>query len=293
MVYTGNMQNERTRAPVHIRKASGELEIFSPEKLAQSLRAAGADDAMAAEILADIEGWLTDGVSTRKIYARALSRLGRRKKIAGARYRVKGALMELGPSGHPFEAFTGEIFRAKGFETEVAVVVEGAAVTHEMDVVATGGGVQHLVECKYSQSRDGYVSIQVPLYVRSRVDDIVARRRELPEFSGLEFTGWVVTNTRFSDESLRYSAHYGIELLSWDFPVGAGLREIIDRERLYPVTILTALSQREKEGLIASGLVTCALLERTPGALDELRLGGSRRDAVARELDAILDGRVG
>ena len=80
------MQDFGSGRTVHVRKASGELEAFDSGKLEQSLRAAGADEAMAAEILADIAGWLTEGVSTRKIYARALSRLGRRKKIAGARY---------------------------------------------------------------------------------------------------------------------------------------------------------------------------------------------------------------
>ncbi len=285
------MQDFGSGRTVHVRKASGELEAFDSGKLEQSLRAAGADEAMAAEILADIAGWLTEGVSTRKIYARALSRLGRRKKIAGARYRVKNALMELGPTGHPFEAFTGEIFRAKGYATEVAVTVDGAAVTHEMDVIATGSGRQHLVECKYSQSRDGHVSIQVPMYVRSRVDDIVAVRRNRPEFADLRFVGWVVTNTRFSDDSMRFSAHYGIELLSWDYPAGEGLREIIDRDRLYPVTVLQTLNQREREGLVALGLVTCSLLERNLRAAEELRLGTSRKEALRRELDEILGGR--
>lgn len=286
------MQNFGSGRIVHVRKASGELEAFAPDKLEQSLRAAGADDAMAAEILADIAAWIPEGVSTRKIYSRALSRLGRRKKIAGARYRVKNALTELGPTGHPFEVFTGEIFRAKGYATEVAVTVDGAAVTHEMDVIATGGGRQHLVECKYSQSRDGHVSIQVPLYVRSRVDDIVAVRSRRPEYADLRFVGWVVTNTRFSDDSLRYSAHYGIELLSWDYPVGGGLREIIDRDLLYPVTVLQTLNQREKEVLVALGLVTCALLERNYGAAEELRLSASRSEALKRELGEILGGRI-
>jgi hypothetical protein len=273
---------------VRVLKASGEAESFIPEKLEQSLRAAGADDGMVAEILADIEAWISDGISTKKIYERALSRLGRKQRSAGARYRIKSALMELGPSGHPFERFIGEVFARKGFDVQVGVVVEGLSVTHEMDVIATGRGIQHLVECKYSQSQGSHVSIQVPLYVHSRINDIVGLRREQEEYRGLSFTGWVVTNTRFSSDSLDYSRYYGLELLSWDYPVKEGLREIIERERLYPVTVLSILGQREKEALIANGVVTCATLAHEPKVMEYLGFGTHHREGVMRELEAIL-----
>jgi hypothetical protein len=275
--------------PIMIRKASGDLEAFNPDKLVQSLLAAGADQQMADEILADISSWLVDGVSTREIYARALSTLGHRMKAAAGRYRMKDALMQLGNSGRPFEVFTGEIFKARGYAVKVGIVVQGRSITHEMDVIATGKGRQHLVECKFSQMRGSHVSIQVPLYVHSRVNDIVALRRGLPEYRSLVFTGWVVTNTRFSTDSVAYARTYGLELLSWDYPYGDGIKDIIERERLYPITVLSSLSLRDKETYIAKDLVTCSQLVHAISSDDPsvAALAAKKRGAVLRELASL------
>lgn len=272
-----------------IRKASGELEAFIPGKLADSLRSAGADEELVDQILTDIRSWLTDGVSTRKIYARALSMLGRKRKAARARYRIKDALMELGTSGYPFETYIGELFKKLGYEVQVGVVVNGAApLTHEMDVIATGKGRQLLLECKYSQKQDSYVSVQVPLYVHSRVNDIVMRRSAEAQYSGLSFTGGVVTNTRFSSDSSIYARHYGLELLSWDYPRGEALKDLIDRFRLYPVTILTSISPGIKAFLIREGIVSCAQLAENRSILNSLNLADRKYRALEAELKSVL-----
>ena len=113
------MEAARVQPEVMVKKASGELEPFVPAKLAASLRSAGADEELVESILADIRGTLVEGMTTRKIYARALSLLGRRRRAARSRYRVKDALMELGKSGYPFERYIGEIFTHR-YEVEVA-----------------------------------------------------------------------------------------------------------------------------------------------------------------------------
>ncbi|MFP4448724.1 MAG: restriction endonuclease [Bacteroidales bacterium] len=84
--------------------------------------------------------------------------------------------MELGPSGNPFEYFIGAVFEKQGYKTEVGKVIEGRCVTQEIDVIATKEDNQHLIECKYANDQERRVSIQVPLYVRSRVDDIMAKK---------------------------------------------------------------------------------------------------------------------
>ncbi len=276
------------RREVLVVKASGEREPFDPEKLLDSLRASGADEQMAGEILRDITDWLDDGVTTRKIYARALSQLGRRKKTASARYKVKTALMQLGPSGYPFEKFIGELFSIQGYETEVGVVVEGASVNHEMDVIATKDTVQRLIECKYSQAQGSHVSIQVPLYVHSRVNDITALRREDERYAGLTFIPAIATNTRFSSDSLQYASHYGIELLSWDFPHGHALRDLVERERLYPITVLSSLGDHDKEELIARGIVTCRSLARSREVLTDMRTSTRKQESIIREVESLL-----
>ena len=120
-----------------INKASGEQEFFDVAKLRNSLSRAGADDFVVKDITENIQAWLYEGVSTKKIYERAFTLLRRQSQRNATLYKLKRSLFELGPSGYPFEHLIGEIYRRRGFSVEVGVVVQGHCITHEMDVIAT------------------------------------------------------------------------------------------------------------------------------------------------------------
>ncbi len=270
-----------------VMKASGEMEVFQSVKLLQSLTRAGADERMAHQILKELETWLYDGVTTRKIYMKALGMLRQRMKVSAGRYRIKDALMELGNSGRPFEIFVGEIFKKKGFQVETGIVVEGKSITHEMDVIATNDVEQHLVECKYSQMQGNYVSIQVPLYVHSRVNDIVALRGSQDEYKNLSFTGWVATNTRFSPDSVKYSEDYGLQLLSWNYPAGNSMRDLIDIHQIFPITVLSVLSDKDKEKVLQHDIVTCSQLFASIAVLKDLGISHNAIKKVEEEIIAL------
>jgi hypothetical protein len=279
-----------TSAPhkeIHIRKASGEEEAFDIHKLESSLHNAGADRKSIKKILIDIENWIYHGVTTKKIYSRAFLLLNREKSGSSLRYKLKQAILELGPSGYPFEQFIGELFKRKGYKTEVGVIVQGTCVSHEMDVIATKGSVQHIMECKYHKDQGKSVSVQVPLYVRSRVDDIIRVRMKLPEYHGLSFTGWVVTNTRFSSDSIHYGRCAGLKLLAWDYPRGKGLKDLIEEVKIYPITILTKLTKKEKHSILEKEMVTCAQLQQNLKVLDPLNLNPRKYRELLKELSHI------
>ncbi|OJF76061.1 MAG: hypothetical protein BKP49_09630 [Treponema sp. CETP13] len=277
---------------IMIRKASGEMEAFDPIKLLRSLNSAGADEQIAHQILLDIEPSLFNGISTRKIYKKALSLLRQKLKSSAIRYRIKDALMELGDSGHPFEVFTGEIYKHLGYAVKTAIVVEGKSITHEMDVIATSDNTQQLIECKYSKLQGKYISIQVPLYVYSRVNDIIAYRSKLEKYNGFSFTAGVATNTRFSPDCIKYASDYGIHLLSWNYPEGKSLREIIHKEHILPITILSTLNQHEKEYLISHDIVTCEQLLQNNSILTEMGLSRRKMQTVRIELDTTMEQKV-
>ena len=272
---------------VLVRKASGEEEPFDPGKLKWSLIRAGADEELAYEIVANVKNWIYPGISTKKIYFRAISVLRRRKTFSAMRYKLKQAMLELGPTGYPFENFIGKIFKNDGYNIEVGKIIDGHCVSHEMDVIATNGTEQILVECKYSSSQGKQVSVQVPLYVRSRIDDIIRKRKELPEYNGMKFQGFIVTNTRFSLDSVEYGKCAGISLLGWDYPEGNGLKEIIEREKIYPVTILSNLTKKEKVILMEQGIVTCSQLKEDIHLIDQLQLSKRKYNALKKELNEI------
>lgn len=271
--------------PPLIRKASGEEEAFDSNKLLNSLKRAGTPDDLAATVVSDIMAHIKEGMSTREIYRQAFGMLHKRKTSNAARYSLKKAIMELGPTGYPFEQFVGQVLAHNGFNTLVGQVVQGKCVTHEIDVVATHNNTQYLVECKFYNSQGKYASVQVPLYVRSRVNDIIEFREKLPQYLETRFYGWVVTNTRFTDDALAYGRCAGLHMLSWDLPREKSLKDMVEKARLFPVTVLTGLNKNQKEQILAKNIVTCSQLLDNPGILDELGIPKTRQKNILAELN--------
>ena len=276
------MQN----APL-IKKASGETEPFSREKLEISLRRVGAGDETIAEVSTEIDEWIKDGMSTHKIYARAFELLRKKRGGAAARYKLKKAIMELGPTGFPFEHFIGQIMKHQGFEVKTGQIIRGHCIQHEVDVVATNHEIQYLMECKFHNSQEKISNVQVPLYIRSRMDDIISKRKNEPEFRGLKFQGWVVTNTRFSLDALQYGKCSGLKLLSWDYPENNSLKDLIEKYNIFPITTLAHLTQKQKMELSEKGIVLCRQLLHKTDEINALNLTNSKRKKLMEEIESL------
>ena len=281
------MEN-KTPKSILIRKASGEQEPFAIEKLIRSLRNAGADEDIIREVVDDIQAWIYPGVSTHQIYSRAFTQLRKMKNQVASRYKLKKGMMELGPTGYPFEHFVGHIMQRMGFSVEVGQTLQGHCVTHEVDVVATLGKQLHFVECKYGQTPERIQNVKVPLYIRSRVDDLIRSHKARPEYAGFSFYGWVVTNTRFTSDAIAYGQCSGLKLLSWDYPVDNGLKDLIDREKIYPITVLKNLNKSQKQNLMDRHIVTCRQLQDDPELLSPLELSPNKTKALLKEIREIL-----
>ncbi|HET9572083.1 MAG TPA: restriction endonuclease [Bacteroidales bacterium] len=267
-----------------IRKVSGEMEPFSRNKLSNSLHRSGADDETVQSVIADVESWIYDGITSKKIYDKAFASLRKQQLGIAARYKLKKAMMELGPTGYPFEFFVGQVFKRMGYHVEVGQVLQGQCVTHEVDVIATKDKNQHFIECKYYQSTGKNANVQVPMYIRSRVDDLINYRKDLPQFAGYTFHGVVVTNTRFTTDAISFGECTGLQLLSWDYPVGHGLKEFIDKEHIFPITVLTKLLISEKQQLMEKGIVICSQLLEYPASLEQIGLDAVRQRKVLEEV---------
>ncbi len=273
--------------PIIIKKASGDTEIFDIRKLERSLHNAGAEELTIWAIVENIQKWIYSGVTTKQIYSRAFKILRRERAHIAMRYRLKEAIIALGPTGYPFEQFIGQLFEKQAYEIEVGIVVDGYSVTHEMDVIATKNGIQNLVECKYHKDQGKQVSVQVPLYVHSRVNDIVRKRRSMAEYKNLSFKAWVVTNTRFSADSIQYGKCNNLKLLAWNYPENKGLKHLVESMKLYPVTILHKLTRKEKNVLLNNGIVTCLQLLNNFEKIEVLNLSDRKQKALLEELKTI------
>ena len=115
---------------MYVIKASGEKEKFMPRKIYGTLLRAGADGNVANQIVNHIKKEAYDGISTRKILDHALALLKNQKPEISARYDMKRAVMNLGPTGFPFERFFAEILKNYGYEVQTGKVIKGRLITH-------------------------------------------------------------------------------------------------------------------------------------------------------------------
>jgi hypothetical protein len=269
---------------ISIIKASGETDTFQVEKLRQSLRRSGASDDTVDTVVDELMTGLHDGMTTNTIYRRAYKLLKQvsRKTTTASRYSLKRAIMDMGPSGYPFEHLIARILERHGYTTQVGVIRKGHCVTHEVDVLAERDGERLAIECKY-HNRQGYVcDVKVPLYIQSRFLDLQRASRE--NGNGPEITeGWVVTNTRFSSDAIDYARCMNLRLISWDYPEGEALKDRIERAGLYPVTVLTNLKKAEMQQILDAKIVTCRELVMGQEILGTLGIGGKRIQAILAE----------
>lgn len=271
---------------IYITKATGEREPFEPEKLKASLMRAGASSETTEKLVAHIQAELKDGITTREIYNHAFDLLAREHKPLATRYSLRNAIMDLGPTGFPFEKLIAEIFRARGFETTTDFVAEGECVDHEIDIVAWNKEKLIMVEAKFHNEFGLKSDIKTALYVKARWDDLDEKefdfgfKRKLDE-------GWLITNTKFSDQAIKYAKCRNMKLVGWNYPERGSLQDLIEDAGLHPITSLTSISKHDEKILMEVGIVLCKQAKDNPDILKQSGLSDSKIREVMEEIDSI------
>ncbi len=262
----------------YVTKASGKQMVFLPGKLKHSLQRSGADEATSKQIVNTILMDAFDGITTQEIYKKAFSLLRQNSRQQAARYKLKQAIMELGPTGYPFEIFIGELFKQLQYKVKTGQIIKGECVQHEVDVVAELGNTVLFAECKFHNRPGIKCDVKIPLYVHSRFMDIENKFSKQTEKNEKIHEGWIVTNTHFSTDAIQYGKCSGLHLLGWDYPKDNRLKDMIDRMGLHPLTCLTTLRQSEKQFLLdkkivmSSQLLVSSELSELPGMTEARKI---------------------
>jgi hypothetical protein len=272
---------------IFITKASGEKSMYSENKIRASLQRVGATDEQIDFIIKEISTKLYEGIPTKKIYQLAFKLLKDGSRHIAARYHLKQAIMELGPSGYPFEKYIAEILNIQGFKTKVGEIIQGNCVTHEIDVLAEKGNNYFMIECKYHNLSGVFCDVKIPLYIHSRFKDVEQQWLKLPEHKSLIHQGWVVTNTRFSSDAIQYGTCIGLNLVGWDYPIKGSLKDQIDTLGLYAITCLTTLTRTEKQRLLDKKIVLCSEILNNEELLEANGVKASRVNTVMKEVQQL------
>ncbi len=274
--------NEQHQSIV-VTKNTGEKDVFDAEKLKSALRRSGATETEVDLVEQEVLYNLYDGITTKKIYRLAYNLLRNKSKRTAGRYRLKSAVMSLGPSGYPFEKFLGRLFESKGYKVSVNKIIKGKCVTHETDLIANNGTEQIMVECKFHSRITQKSDVKVPLYIQSRFLDIKAVWEQNPDLKNTRLYGMVATNTRFTEDAKDFARCVGLKVISWDYPSGNSLREWIDDSGYYPITALQSLRKKDTELLLENNLVLCRELEPNRQKLRDLNFSESNIKKILTE----------
>ena len=266
---------------VIIVKANGVKEPFEPKKLYRSLTRSGANTEVADAITTAIAQSLRGGETTKAIYARAFAQLRNTARPSAARYSLKRALFDLGPSGYAFEDFLAELYQARGYTTQTRHTLRGTCATHELDLCATNGTEYLAAEAKFHNSAGTKSDLKVALYVQARFEDLASS--PLCEEQQALTDRYLITNTKFTSEAELYAGCVGLSLVSWDYPQASNLRIMIEEAGVHPLSCLTTLSTAQKRALMADGLVLCRHLCEHTAALRALGLTNDDIERVLAE----------
>ena len=174
-------------------------------------------------------------------------------------------------------------------KVDKSMVVAGRCSKYEIDFLAEKDNSVYLGECKYRNNPGDKVDVNVCLKSFAILDDV----RNGGRFRGKEINFLIVTNSRFTDEALRYSSCKGIELLGWDYPKDEGLEDMVEEKKLYPVTILPSfrgrLAEEMKRGRIM--LVSDVLDLNIEKFAKRANIPGKQAESLKREAEILMEKR--
>jgi len=265
---------------IHVLKADKTREPFSEQKVIESIKRARIPHSLRGEVLSHVKSKLYEGISTQEIYQHIMEFLSTSPKpYIKTRYSLKEAIMQLGPTGYPFEDFISKLLESQGYATKVRQILSGKCVSHEIDVIAQKDGKSVMIEAKFHNSPGVRSEVHVALYTHSRFEDI--------QFRNAIDEAWLVTNTKTTIDANTYAHCSGMRVLSWNYPEGEGLREMIEQSRLHPITMLTTLSQSQKMTLLENHIVLCKEILQKPELVDMLYLSKQDHDKLMIEVNSV------
>ncbi|MFA5228453.1 MAG: hypothetical protein WC446_01705 [Candidatus Paceibacterota bacterium] len=241
---------------IEVLKFNKEREPFSSNKVYNSALRAGASFSLAKEISLEIEKEVYDGIKTADIFRKVKERLKEKDIQLSMRFSLKEGIRQLGPEGFLFEDFTKKILSNYCMAIKDGNIISGKCGRYEIDFLAENNETLFIGECKYRNKNNARIDINVSLKSYAILEDI----KENNVFSQKNLRSFIVTNTKFSKDSIKYSNCKGIKLLGWKYPEKRGLEKLIEEKKLYPVTILPALTKNiftvfQKQGILLASEV--------------------------------------
>lgn len=219
-------------------KYSGEKENFSTKKIYATVKDAGGSTRLAKDAIKEVKNKYHKNITTKEILEILINFLKKEPGVA-EKYNLKRAIMDLGPTGFPFERYFAKVLEYYGFKTKVGQKIKGKIIYHEVDIIAEKRK-KFMVECKYHNELGITTRLQPAMYTYARFLDL--KRHQFDR-------GWLVTNTKCSPDAINYAKGSSLKITSWKYPKKQSLQKLIEKKKLYPITILLEIDEETKQKL--------------------------------------------
>lgn len=262
---------------VTVIKANGQKEVFSETKLLRSIQKIGIPEEIQQEVLKHVHEKLYENIPTSEIYHHITEFLDTSShKFSKSKYSLKQAIMDLGPTGYPFEDYVAHLLQAEGYEIKVRTILQGKCISHEIDVIAQKEEEKLMVEAKFHNGNGIKTDVQVALYTYARFQDVTVKE---------QFTKpLLVTNTKATNDAISYAQCVGMNIITWSYPEDKSLRDMVEKYHLYPITALHSLPNSYKQTLLEQGIVLCRDICANHALLTQLSLPQEKDEEILKEI---------
>ena len=128
---------------------------------------------------------------------------------------------------------------------------------------------------------------KLPLYIRSRFLDIKEKLDNDKNYINKEKEMWIVTNTKFSKDAIKYSECANINLLAWNYPYKNAIKEWVEISNLHPITCLSTLSVSNKKELLSRNIVACREINKE--ILSKTTIHPRKYNSIIKEVNYLIN----
>jgi len=242
---------------LYVTNSRGEKELFSFQKVYWSARRVGASKKLAEKVAKIIEKESYPGIRTPEVFKKVKKLLRQESPKAALKFNLKEGMRKLGPTGFLFEKYIGEVLKKVGFEVKINQHLPGFCLSrYEIDFIARKGNLIYVGECKYRNFFGERVHSGDALANYARFLDILKGSFfKSKKYKGFRIKTMMATNTKFTNRAMKYSRCMNVELLGWRCPKNRGLEYLIEKEKLYSITILPSLKGYLKDIFVSKRMM--------------------------------------
>ena len=248
----------------------------------------GATPTVAMSIAEEVEKRIYNGIETRKILQMIFKSLRKHKPAMNYQIDLRRSLSLLRPAPD-FENFIQLLLGEYGYKVTPNQILRGRCVEHEVDAVARRNGKTYIVEIKHHYKYHTPTSLDVSRISRAVFEDLVDGHEIGLNNLKIDYA-LIVCNTKLSEHAKRYANCRGILHIGWSSPKNHDLQTMIEKKKLYPITILRGLKAEIRNKLTSNRIILLKQLTREipTGLRNQIGLSKEKYKSLSKSASAIL-----